>query len=71
MTPKPPTAAKIHDAEKAIGAVLESLEETTGGEVRKIALEDMVDTDARTGKPVVQKAVEIDLQEKPRKRWST
>jgi hypothetical protein len=61
----------IAEAQKAIGAVLERLEDKTGGEVKDIALEDMVDIDPRTGRPVVQKAVEITLEEKPRKRWST
>jgi hypothetical protein len=66
--PPPPAVA---DAQKAIGAVLEELEHRTGGEVKDIALEDMVDTDPQTGRPVVQKSVEITLDEKPRKRWST
>lgn len=71
MTNSPPSSARIDEAEKVVGTVLESLEEKTGGEVRKIALEDMVDTDAQTGKPVIKKAVEIELKEKPPSRWST
>jgi len=59
------------EAQKAIGSVLEELEAKTGGEVKNIALEDMVDTDPRTGAPVVQKMVEIDLQARPTKRWAT
>jgi hypothetical protein len=61
----------IVEAQKAVGAVLEALEAKTGGDVKDIALEDMVDTDPRTGAPVVQKAVEIKLQERPRKKWAT
>jgi len=61
----------VIEAQKEIGAVLEQLEAKTGSEVRKIALEDMVDTDPRTGAPVVQKAVEIQLQTRPSKRWAT
>ncbi len=66
-----PTPPAVAEAQKAIGAVLEQLEHRTGGEVKDIALEDMVDTDPRTGRPVVQKTVEITLDEKPRRRWST
>ncbi|MCZ2496760.1 hypothetical protein GN316_08330 [Xylophilus sp. Kf1] len=67
MTQKPPA---VIEAQKAIGAVLEDLENKTSSEVRDIALEDMVDTDPRTGAPVVQKAVEIKIQPKPLKRWA-
>ena len=67
MTTTPPAVAQ---AEKAIGAVLEDLENKTGGEVKDLALEDMVDIDPSTGQPTVQKAVEITLEQKPSKRWS-
>ena len=65
------TKPAVIEAQKAIGAVLENLENKTGTEVRDIGLEDMVDIDPRTGSPVVQKAVEIKLQPKPTKRWAT
>jgi len=68
MSPKQPA---IVEAQKAIGTVLEQLEAKTGGEVRDIGLEDMVDIDPRTGAPVVQKAVEITLQPRPAKKWAT
>jgi len=68
MSPKQPA---IVEAQKAIGTVLEQLEAKTGGEVREIGLEDMVDIDPRTGAPVVQKAVEITLQPRPAKKWAT
>lgn len=67
MTTTPPAVAK---AEKAIGAVLEDLEDKTGGEVKDLALEDMVDIDPKTGQPAVQKAVEITLEQKAAKRWA-
>jgi hypothetical protein len=60
----------VIEAQKQIGAVLEQLEVKTESEVRKIGLEDMVDTDPRTGAPVVQKAVEITLQTRPSRKWS-
>ena len=62
---------EVIDAEKAVANVLANLETQTQGEVKDIDLEDMVDTDPKTGAPVVKKAVEITLQERPRKRWST
>lgn len=68
MSPKQPA---VIEAQKAIGAVLEDLEAKTASEVRDIALEDVVDTDPRTGAPVVQKAVEIKIQPRPSKRWAT
>ncbi|MDB5893352.1 MAG: hypothetical protein JWQ88_883 [Rhodoferax sp.] len=68
MRPETPEVAK---AEKEVGRVLEKLEEETGGDVKGIGLEDMVDTDAATGRPVVKKAVDIKVQPKPLKRWST
>ena len=67
MTTQPPAVAQ---AEKTIAAVLEDLENKTGGEVKDLALEDMVDIDPKTGQPAVQKAVEVTLEEKAAKRWS-
>jgi hypothetical protein len=66
-----PDSPKVEQAEKQVGAVLEQLEADTGVEVKDIGLEDMVDTDAATGRPVVKKAVDIKVQQKPLKRWST
>jgi hypothetical protein len=60
----------VDKAEKEIGAVLENLEEDTGGDVKDIGLEDVVDTDPATGRPVIEKAVEVNLQDKPPRRWS-
>ncbi|WP_295855614.1 hypothetical protein [uncultured Xylophilus sp.] len=64
------TPPAVVEAQKAIGAVLAELEIKTGAEVRDIGLEAMVDTDA-SGRPVLQKAVEITLDRKPVKRWAT
>ena len=66
----PPSKPAVDKAEKEIGAVLENLEEDTGGDVKDIGLEDVVDTDPATGQPVIEKAVEINLQDKPPRRWS-
>ncbi|QHI97121.1 hypothetical protein GT347_03455 [Xylophilus rhododendri] len=66
-----PTTPAVIEAQKTIGTVLEQLEASTGAEVQDIGLEDMVDTDPRTGSPVVQKSVEIKLQPRKAKRWAT
>lgn len=71
MNRTPSSKPPVDDAEKAVGTVLQDLERKTGGEVTDISLEDVVDTDPDTGAPVVEKAVEIKLRDKPRRRWST
>ena len=60
----------IVEAQKEIGAVLEDLEAKTNSEVKKIALEDLVDTDPQTGQPVVQKGVEITVNTRTTRKWS-
>ena len=60
----------MKEAEKKVGAVLEDLEQDTGGEVKDIDLEQMVDTDPATGRPVIEKAVEIDLEHRQPRKWS-
>ena len=62
---------QVKEAEKKVGAVLEQLESDTDGDVKDIGLEDMVDTDPQSGRPVVKKAVDIKIAQKPQKRWST
>ena len=63
--------AAVDKAEKKVNEVLEDLEDDTGGDVKDIDLEDMVDTDPATGGPVIKKAVDIDLQRQPApRRWS-
>jgi hypothetical protein len=66
-----PDSPEVDKAEKEVGSVLEKLEAETGDDVKDIGLEDMVDTDPRTGAPVVKKAVDIKTVSKPVKRWST
>ena len=63
-------AKEVQEAEKKVGAVLEQLEETTQSDVKRIALEDVVDTNPHTGKPEVQKAVDITVAPRPTKSWS-
>lgn len=71
-TPPPqsstPDTPEVDSAERKVAAVLDELEEATQGEVRKLQLDDMVDTDA-DGRPVVRKAVDIQLQRRPRRSW--
>lgn len=62
---------KVIEAEKKVGAVLEQLESETDVEVKDIGLEDMVDTDPQSGRPVVKKTVDIKIAQKPTKRWAT
>ncbi|WOI43658.1 hypothetical protein [Acidovorax sp. BLS4] len=64
------TEREVSDAEKRVGAVLEKLEEQTDSEVEKIALEDVVDTDAETGRPEVRKAVDIRVKPKVQRKWT-
>ena len=59
----------VTEAAKKIGVVLENLEASTGSEVKDIALEDMVDTDPQTGKPVIKRAIDITLSDRPKKTW--
>lgn len=63
------TQQQVEAAEKRVGEVLEQLEDATHGEVSKIALEDVVDTNPRTGRPEVQKQVDITVQTKPERKW--
>ncbi len=63
-------AKEVQDAEKKVGAVLEELEETTSSDVKRIALEDVVDTNPETGQPEVLKAVDITVTPRPQKTWS-
>ncbi|KQR55545.1 hypothetical protein ASF94_03775 [Acidovorax sp. Leaf160] len=63
-------SAAVEEAEKKVAAVLDDLEQTTHTEVQKLQLEDVVASDAVTGKPLVQKAVDITVKEKPERKWS-
>jgi hypothetical protein len=64
------TKPAIVEAQKEIGAVLEELESKTNSDVKNIALEDVVDTDPQTGRPVVQKGVEITLNPRLSRKWA-
>lgn len=60
---------EVDEAERKVAGVLDDLERKTDGEVRKLALDDLVDTDA-DGRPVVKKSVDIELQRRQRHGWS-
>ncbi|WCM86980.1 hypothetical protein [Acidovorax sp. NCPPB 3576] len=64
------TEREVSEAEKRVGAMLEKLEEETNSEVEKIALEDVVDTNTQTGRPEVQKAVDIRVKPKVQRKWT-
>ncbi len=65
-----PEKKAVESAEKAVAGVLDDLEDATGSEVKKIALEDVVDVNERTGRPEVRKAVDIQVQSRPERKWS-
>ncbi|RYF08965.1 MAG: hypothetical protein EOO31_00035 [Comamonadaceae bacterium] len=60
----------VEKAEKEVGGVLDDLEDSTQSEVKKIELEDVVEIDKDTGKPSVQKAVDITVTPKQERKWS-
>ncbi len=66
---KATTDSAVDEAEKKVGAVLETLEQETGADVEDIGLDDMVDTEPGTGKPVVKKAVDIEVRERHKRGW--
>ena len=71
-TPKTPSAeteAAVEQAERRVGAVLQDLEAETASDVKDIGLDDMVDTDPATGKPVLRKAVDIDVRKRTERSW--
>lgn len=61
--------AEVDAAERKVAGVLDDLEDQTGGEVRRLGLDDLVDTDAE-GRPVVKRAVDIELHQPLRRDWS-
>ncbi|MDA8454683.1 hypothetical protein M4R22_07905 [Acidovorax sp. GBBC 3334] len=68
--PAAPSQKQVDAAEKRVGEVLEQLESETQSEVSKISLEDVVDTNPHTGRPEVQKHVDITVEPKPDRKWS-
>lgn len=67
-TPAVPPS-KIQEAERKVSAVLQDLEDSTDSEVKKIALEEVVDTDPASGQPAVRQAVDITVQPRPKRSW--
>ena len=61
--------SKVDKAEREIGNVLADLENETGSEVQKIALEDMVEVDPTTGKPAVHQGVDVTVSPRPKRQW--
>ena len=68
--PMQPSHQEVEKAEKKVAGVLEDLEHDTKSDVKKIQLEDVVDTDKDTGKPSVQKGVDITVSPKVDRKWS-
>jgi hypothetical protein len=60
---------EVEEAERKVSAVLEELEESTDAEVKKINLEDVVDTDPRSGRPAVHQTVDITVEPRARRKW--
>lgn len=63
-------SAEVIDAERKVSSVLEKLEDKTSSEVERIALEDVVSTDPATGRPAVQKSVDITTTPKADRKWA-
>ncbi|MCB1978388.1 MAG: hypothetical protein M9919_11745 [Burkholderiaceae bacterium] len=61
---------EVAQAEKKVAAVLDKLENDTQSDVSRIALEDVVDTNAQTGRPEILKAVDIQVKSRPTRQWS-
>jgi hypothetical protein len=68
---KLPDGPEVDEAERKVGAVLEDLEDKSDVDVKDIDLEEVVDTDAQD-RPVIKKAVDIQAQERPKKKgWAS
>ena len=65
-----PDSPEVKEAEKKVGAVLETLEEETQSDVNRIELEEVVDTNPHTGQPEVLKGVDIDVTPRQQRNWS-
>ena len=65
-TAEPP---EVDAAERKIGAVLADLEAQTGGEVRDLDLEKIVDSDPN-GRPVIKKKVDVKFQPRHDRHWA-
>jgi hypothetical protein len=71
MRTSPLPQSKVAEAERKVSAILADLEETTHSEVKDIALEDVVETDAASGQPVVHQSVDITVQPRAQRKWLT
>jgi DNA-binding IscR family transcriptional regulator len=69
MNKHPLPQQKVEAAERKVSAVLEELEEAIDADVKKISLEDVVDTDATSGQPAVHQAVDITVAPRARRKW--
>ena len=69
MSTHPVSQQKVEEAERKVSAVLEELEESLQADVKKIALEDVVDTDPASGRPAVHQAVDITVAPRAQRRW--
>jgi hypothetical protein len=68
---KRPDGPEVDEAERKVAAVLEDLEHRSDVEVKDLDLEEVVDADAQN-RPVVKKAVDIQAQERPKKKgWAS
>ena len=67
ISPLPKT--EVEQTERKVGAILEELENSTNSEVKDIDLEDVVDTDAASGKPTVRQTVEITVEPQTKRKW--
>lgn len=65
----PAESPEVDAAERKIGGVLADLEADTGGEVRDVVLDQVVDTDAN-GRPVLKKKVDVKFQPKRDRHWA-
>src|SRR3989344_3856567 len=71
MRTSPLPQSKVAEAERKVSAILADLEETTHSEVKDIALEDVVETDAASGQPAVHQSVDITVQPRAQRQWLT
>ena len=71
MRTSPLPQSKVAEAERKVSAILADLEESTHSEVKDIALEDVVDTDAASGQPAVHQSVDITVQPRAQRKWLT
>ncbi len=67
-TSQAPEDAEVDAAERRVGGLLQDLEKDTGGEVKDVDVEEVVDTD-KQGRPVLKKKVDIDMVPRKERHW--